>query len=92
MKKTFIFYVILYLLSGVFTLTSLYYNAQTIPLIKQTTNLNKANSKLKLENQHLYNQISSKKSLKNIQLKAKELNMRLPNHNYTKHVTYPKKQ
>ena len=92
MKKNITFYIILYLLSGVFTLTSLYYNAQTIPLIKKTSNLSKKNNLLKLENQQLFNQISSQKSLKNIHDKAKKLKMKLPNHTSIEHVTYPKAQ
>ena len=92
MNNKLILYISIYSLTCIFALSSLYFNAQTVPLIKKTTEFTKLNSELKLENQRLQNTISIRKSLKNIHLKAKEFNMVLPNTNKIKHIKLKQKQ
>jgi cell division protein FtsL len=90
MKNKLVLYTSIYLITSIFALSSLYFNAQTVPLIKKTTELTKQNSELKLENQRLRNKISIQKSLKNIHLKAKKFNMILQNPNKVTHIKYTK--
>ena len=92
MKNKLLLYISIYSLTCIFALSSLYFNAQTVPLIKKTTEFTKLNSELKLENQRLQNTISNQKNLKNIHLKAKEFNMVLPNPSKVKHIKLKQKQ
>lgn len=90
MKKKAVITLLIYTISAICTLSSLYFNAQTIPIIKQTTVLTKKNAKLRLENQRLQNKISAQSSLQNIQKKAEEYKMILPRPNKVTHVGYSK--
>ena len=91
MKKQTLFYITIYTLSCTFALISLYFNTQTVPLIKKTDNLRKKNAVLQLENQYLKNKIATEKSIQNIHKKAKQLNMILPKPNKVTHVKYKKR-
>ena len=92
MKKKMFIFIGVYTISCCLTLVSLYYNAKTMPLLKNTESLSKTNQNLELENKQLQNKISTQKSIKHIHETAKKYKMKFPELKKITHINLNQNQ